>query len=905
MQTPFFRGVGPYGGKGGLSLKMNRTVGRVLIEREKEVLALIALTQRVRGGRGHIVLVSGEAGIGKTSLLNAVRERSGDGFRWGFGACDALFTPRPLGPIEDMTGILGPDVAAMLKAGSAPHDLYPTILKALEDPGDPFVLVWEDLHWADHATLDLLKFLGRRIALLNVLIVASFRADETGADHPLYSVLGDLQSNALTRIDLKPLSRAAVEQLADTAGMPGAWLFEATAGNPFLVREMLAARASAGAGVPASVRDAVASRHSRLSPPMRRFLEQISVIPVAVSRDLAQALATDSPADLIDDAVARGILITSERGDLRFRHELARLATLDRIPATRSRENHARVFCVLADMDGAAMLDQMVHHAAGAFDAQAVLRVAPAAAEKAARAGAHREAASHLATALRFVEDAEPELAATLHERWAYESSLAARIDDDVLDARRHAITLWRALGRNDKVGENLRWLSRLHWYRGEAAEAMRLADQAIRVLEAVPPSAEQGMAYSLRSQLHMLNDKMDEAVEWGNRALDIERQFPDPALRAHALNNVGTAMVFRGRTDGQQLLEESLAISLANGLHEHAARAYTNLSEYAVEFRQFALAERVLSEGIAFDTEHDLDAWTYYLSGRLAQMRLDQGRLKDAERIARSVLDREKLTLLMRLPALKVLATARMRMDEEDAHRLIDQAWTDAIATDELQHVVPLRLIQIEAAWLRDEPADAAPHLDALLKLDTADRHPWNIGERAVWARRFGIASAAAIPNDLPAPFMHELSGNLDDAAEAWDRLGMTYQASLVRLQSEGQEPLARAIRDLDTLGAHAAVVKARRKAALLGFKKLMPRSRRGAYKAARAHPFGLTRREQDVLALIVKGQSNREIGESLGMATRTAEHHVSAVLGKLNASNRMALILRVQTDPWLLEGP
>ncbi len=874
----------------------------MLIERDNELAVLVGLTRKVRGGRGHIALVSGEAGIGKTTLLTAVRESAGSDLQWAFGACDALFTPRPLGPIEDMTDILGSEIASLLKAGSEPQDLYPAILRALQNADTPRVLVWEDLHWADHATLDLLKFLGRRIALLNTLVVATFRADEVGPDHPLSGVLGDLQANALTRIDLKPLSRAAVEGLASSAGLPGAWLFEATAGNPFFVREMLAARANTEDGVPASVRDAVAARHSRLSPSMRGFLELISVIPVAISQNVARALSPPPHDGLIDDAVARGILVLSDRGDLRFRHELARLATLDRIPATQRRQNHACVFRVLSDLDSAAMLEQMVHDAAGAFDAQAVLRVAPAAADRAARAGAHREAASHLATALRFVDDAEPELAATLNERWAYESGLAARIDDAVLEARRHAITLWRALGRDDKVGENLRWLSRLHWYRGEAAEATRLADQAIRVLEGMPPSPEQGMAYSLRSQLHMLNDKMDDAVVWGNRALEIERQFPAPALKAHALNNVGTAMVLRGRTEGRRLLEESLEISLANGLHEHAARAYTNLSEFAVEFREFDLAERTLSAGLAFDSAHDLDAWTYYLSGRLAKLRLDQGRFQEAERIARSVLEREKLTLLMRLPALKVLATARLRMGEPDAHDLIGRAWTGAVATDELQHVVPARLIHIEAGWLNEAPGEAMPHLEALMQLSSADRHPWNNGERAVWARRFGSDEAGAIPNDLPAPFMHELAGNLDDAAAAWDLLGMSYQASLVRLQTENEAALARAIRDLDALGARAAVAKARRIASQLGLTRSMPRPRRGAYKAARAHPFGLTRREQDVLALIIKGQSNREIADGLGMATRTAEHHVSAVLAKLNASNRMALVLRVQSDPWLL---
>ena len=544
----------------------------------------------------------------------------------------------------------------------------------------------------------------------------------------------------------------------------------------------------------------------------------------------------------------------------------------------------------------------MVHHAASALDGAAVLEIAPEAAARAAASGAHREAAAHLGTALKFVDAAPPELAATLYEQWAYESALAARIDDEVLDARRHAITLWRLLGRQDKVGENLRWLSRLHWYRGEAPDAARLADQAIRVLENMPPSAEQAMAYSLRSQLHMLNDQMDDAVAWGERALALEAQFPNPEIRAHALNNIGTALVFRGRTEGEAMLQESLAVSLANGLHEQAARAYTNLSEYAVEFRRFDLAERVLAEGIAFDTEHDLDAWTYYLSGRQALLRLEQGRLKDAETITRGVLARQDLTLVMRLPALQVLARASLRMGAPDVSAIINAAYEDALATDELQHVVPARLTLIEQGWLSGNLAAGQEHLDALLALSGADRHAWNLGECAVWARRYGRTAPDERLNDLPEPFRRELDGDLAGAATAWDALGMPYAAALVRLQSEAGEVLGAAVRDLGGMGAQAAADFGRRRAAELGVTRALPRARRGAYTAARDHPLGLTRREQDVLALIVKGYSNREISEALSRSPRTVEHHVSSVLAKLGAANRMGVMLRVQKEPWLL---
>jgi DNA-binding CsgD family transcriptional regulator len=873
-----------------------------VIERDTQLSLLTALAASAGAGRGHIALVSGEAGIGKTTLIRRLQGAVPDTWRAALGGCDALFTPRPLGPVQDMAGMLGPEVDTLIREGADRQALFAALLNTLGDGRGPFLLIWEDLHWADHATLDLLRFLGRRIALLPVLLVATFRGNETGEDHPLSKAIADLPGASLTEISLTPLTPRAVSQIARAAGLRGDWLFQATAGNPFKVSEMIAAKASDGAGLPASVREAVTARQARLDPAARDLLELISVIPAAVPAALVHQLAPDRAGDLIADLTAQGILQASPSGDLRFRHEIARQATLDRIPAIRRRAHHATILAALRALGTGVHLDQMVHHAASALDSAAVLEIAPEAAARAAASGAHREAAAHLGTALKFVDAAAPELAAMLHEQWAYESALAARIDDEVLDARRHAITLWRLLGRPDKVGENLRWLSRLHWYRGEAPEAARLADQAIRVLESMPPSAEQAMAYSLRSQLHMLNDQMDDAVVWGERALALEAQFPSPEIRAHALNNIGTALVFRGRTEGEAMLQESLAVSLANGLHEQAARAYTNLSEYAVEFRRFDLAERVLAEGIAFDTEHDLDAWTYYLSGRQALLRLEQGRLKDAETISRGVLARQDLTLVMRLPALQVLARACMRMASPDAGALMDGAYGDALATDELQHVVPARLTLIEQVWLTGNLAAGQEHLDALLALADGDRHAWNLGERAVWARRYGRDAAGLRVNDLPEPFRRELDGDLDGAAAAWEALGMPYAAALVRLQSNDGEVISAAVRELEAMGALAAASLARRRAADLGLSRALPRARRGAYTAARDHPLGLTRREQDVLALIVKGYSNREISEALGRSPRTVEHHVSSVLAKLGAANRMGVMLRVQKEPWLL---
>ena len=877
----------------------------MLIEREKPLQELIDLARNAAKGRGAIALVCGEAGIGKTSMLEQLRVSAGPSCNVIWGGCDALFTPRALGPIYDMAHSLGSKVNTYLADGVQSSQLFAAVIRHIETSHAVTILVFEDVHWADNATLDFLKFLGRRVTMLNALLVMSFRNDEISAEHPLTQVLGDLPPSCTTRIDLQPLSPEGVKALSAPTGYSGDEIYAITGGNPFFVTELLAYRDNFHDSIPASVKDAVGSRLNRLASAEREFLETISVIPGSVSPQLLEPLFGETGETLSMACVGRNLLTQNVNRTLRFRHELARLATLSRISTTQQKQIHARVLHALLQDGSESTFDQLVHHAAGAMDAKRVLKFAPQAATRSAAVGAHREAAAHLATALRFIDEAEPETAAQLYEDWAYEAGLALRINDEVLEARRHAITLWRALGRMDKVGDNLRWLSRLHWYRGEAVEAAHFADEAVRVLVSAPPSPEKAMAYSLRSQLHMLNDRMDDAVEWGQRALDLAEQFDVTEVKIHALNNIGTAFIFRGKSEGIKLLEQSLTMALENGYDEHAARVYTNLAEYGVDFKNFELAERVIGDGIAFDTHNDLDAWTHYLVGRLAQLRMEQGRLRDAETIAQGVLELDRLTLLMRLPALTVLARVRTRLGESGAQDLSSQALRDAIATDEVQYIIPARFCLVEAAWLEGAHNKALEHLVSLASIGISELHAWNIGELAVWSYRLGYDLPDAFPTALPAPYSAEIRGDSDGAATTWESLGAPYSAALALLNAQGgpgTKQIARAIRLLEPMEARAASTKARKLARSLGVSSQMPRARRGPYKSARHHPLGLTKREQDILKLLTNGATNREISDRLKRSPRTIEHHVSSILAKLNVANRMEAMLRVQNEPWLL---
>jgi DNA-binding CsgD family transcriptional regulator len=637
----------------------------------------------------------------------------------------------------------------------------------------------------------------------------------------------------------------------------------------------------------------------------------MSIVPASVEPWLARALLGDEAESLVDKCVARGLLRRDDHGALNFRHDLARQATLERLPPSTQRSLHAKVEAAISSLPAAqatALLSRRVHHAAGAEDAARVLELAPLAAAQAARLGAHQQAASHMATALRYVDRAPPALAAQLYEEWAQEAGLALRVYDEVIDARHRAIALWRELGRTDKVGRNLRWLSRLHWRRGEAKEAERFANEAVRELDTIPPGPELAMAYSTRSQLHMLHYRFDEAIEWGLRAIALADQLGEVETRVHALNNVGISLLFADREGGREKMEASLALALENDFHDHAARAYTNFAEYAVVFKDFALAERLLAEGIAFAARHDLDSATQYLLGRQAQLRMEQGRFREAETIAQGVMRVERLPLVMHLPALTVLGRVHIRLGEPSGMAELQQALKEGIATGEPQRIIPVRLALVEAAWLAEDLSGGRKQLSALADMVLGDLNPWDVGELATWWRRCEMEGPVPVPTPRSSsPRSAELRGDHLAAANEWSRLGLPYEAGLTLMQVRGDEAgaaLARAVAMLEAVEALPAAHLARKLAQDMGVADQLPKARRGPYAAARRHPLGLTRNEQQVLALMAQGMGNKEVARRLSRSPRTIEHQVSAVLGKLNAANRMEVLLRLRGEPWLLSG-
>ena len=873
----------------------------MLLERERQLQDLQRLASRVSSGAGGMALVLGEAGIGKSSLLQAFAAPLKGEFFVLQGACEDLSTPRVLGPLRDFAPALGQDVVSTIDNAASPDILMPMLLGHLAAQPRPVLVMCEDLHWADQATLDLLKYLARRIADQHIMLLASARNDELPPDHAFWRWAGDLPAASTQRLDLPPLSPGAVATLASDADCDPSELYRVTGGNPFFLSELLTDCSHDPGHLPASVRDAVWARTSRLDAQVRTVLELVSVSPVALEEWLLEALLGDDGHDAIDASVDSGLLQRASPGLLSFRHELARQAVLSGLRPGATRALHKRLCKALTEQapsHARIELARLVHHATGAQDAHMVLQLAPRAARQAARLGAHRQAASHLASALQFVDAVGwTGEAAQLYEDWAYEAGLL-RIDERLIEARLKAIALWQNVERPDKVGLNLRWLARTHWYRGEAKEAERYGLEAIRTLEQLPNSKELAMAYSMRSQHQLLQDHPASAIEWGRLALELATTLDDHDTRVHALTNIGSAKLFLGDHSGQQDLAEGLQCALEQHLHEHAARIYSNWVEYAVVFKQFALAERLLAEGFAYHREHELDAWVHYLTGWQAQLHLDKGEFAQAAALARQVLALPDLSLVMRLPALTVLGRTLSRQGEEDAARCLQEALQWARATRESQRLLPVLLALAEAAWQIQDMESCRRWLDEIGQFDLSGVNAWDLAEVGAWRRRAAMGALAAGERAaLPPPRAAEAAANGQAACDAWLSLGLPFEAALALLDLSGDtaaQAMPKAVALLEQIGAAPAAALARQLARACGAQAKLPKSRRGPYAAARDHPSGLTRREAQVLELLLDGLSNLEIAQRLCRSERTVEHHVSTLLGKLGATTRLDLLRR-----------
>jgi len=851
-----------------------RTVGspRALVGRDELLATLAGHADAAAGGAGRMVFLGGEAGVGKTTVAAALMHRVGSDLRVRRGHCDSVTTPAPLGPLADAV----PELAELLEDTELdPARLFRRLRAELV--AAPTLLVLEDVHWADEATLDLLRFLARRLADVPLLIVATYRDDEASGDHPLVRLRGDLATvPSVVQVAVEPLPVAAVAEVLARAGaeLDPVAVHRSTGGNPFFVTELLAVGSDR---LPATVRDAVLARAARLSAEARHVLDAAAVLGPRTRLSLLVAVSGGT-GRAVDECVARGMLVTDGTG-LSFRHELARRAVEEALaPAARS-DLHAAALA--AGSDGEIDDRRLAHHAVACGDRAAGLAYASRAAARAARLGAHREAVQLYRVAIDAAPSAEDAAAATLRGLLAYECYLTDRTAEAHAE-HLAALGIWQRLDDRVAMGRTRRWLSRLSWFLGHNEEAEEHGAAAVRTLEPLGASAELAMAYSNLAQLRMLANDLAGTLEWGERAIALARSIGAREAEMHALNNVGTVLwADAERPEGRTQLVRSLELAVAADAHEHAARAYTNLAATAVLNRQYVEADAQLRAGIAYCDERDLDSWRTYLSAWRARSAAEQGRISEAKESAEVVLRQPHASAVARIPAQVVMAELAARRGE-DAAALLDEVGELAAASGELQRLAPVAAARAESAWLTGRPVgviEAA--IDEAWPAALVHPRRWVLGELAWWLALAGRPRDPGVP--IAEPFALMVDGRYADAADTWATLG----SPLWRARALGLVPDLAAAREafdladrVEAPALRAALVRERFARGLP-----VPRTPRAT---TQANAYGLTARELDVLALVAEGLTNAEVAQRLYLSEKTVGHHVSAVLRKTGEPTR-----------------
>jgi DNA-binding CsgD family transcriptional regulator len=847
-----------------------------LVERDRELSMLAECLDAVRtSSRGRLVFVDGEAGVGKTALLRRFCDDRADGARVLWGACDALFTPRPLGPFLDIAESTGGDLADAVDSGAGTFELAAALRSEL-GKRPPTILVLEDVHWADDATLDLLRLVARRVKPLPAALLVSYRRTELTRFHPLRQVLGEFGSEtANLRLTLAPLSPDGVSRLAAAHGVDGAALHERTGGNPFFVTEVLAA----GEDIPETVRDAVLARASRLTPAARALLDAVSIAPQPSELALLERSAPDAlPA--LDECLASGMLVET-KGAVAFRHELARLAVEQAAaPDEKLRLHRVTLAALRSARDTTADLARLAHHAEAARDTDAVLEFAPAAGARACALGSHREAAAQYARALRFAEGLPPPERAELlrlHTQECYVTTL----DHDALASSREALDIWTQLGEPLGQVAALADVARVSLNLGSAQDAVDAAGEAASLVEELPPGAYLAVVYDLVGGMNLLFEDRVETERWSRRALELasELDLPDTVVSARGI--LGAAAALQGLPSGVEELER--ALELARELPQGAdlvGRTHVFLAMAGSRARSLDLMERHVEQGLAYCEEWDIAVWARLLLVTRGWIALERG---DWDRAADTVqLVFMKDCKMSCLQARVILGLLRARRGDPDPWTPLTEARDVAERTGQLWWAAQVAAAEAEALWLAGRPEAIADATAETFELAVRVGSPWPAAELAWWRRQSGIDEP--IPDGVSGPFELQLRGDPTGAVAAWREAGCPYEAALAMADSEDEAELRAALDELQRLGARPAAAIVARRLRERGVRGV-PRGQRPATKA---NPANLTPRELEVLVLVAQGLRNADVARRLVLSERTVAHHVSSILSKLGVRSR-----------------
>jgi DNA-binding CsgD family transcriptional regulator/tetratricopeptide (TPR) repeat protein len=945
-----------------------RVTSRQLVGRSDQLAALRSAAQSAAGGTARVVLVAGDAGIGKTRVINEASEQArADGFVVVLGGCLQLgevsvaYAPlvEALRDLRTQLGepalneLLGPgqaDIGALLGGNTTDSavaqssgPLFEHVLGLLNRLGQqqPVMLVFEDLHWADASTRDLVAFLGRNLRESRVVLLLTYRPDELHRRHPLRPLITDLERDPqVERVTLTGLERDDLVQLLTEISDDALSdemvdeLLTRSDGNPFYVEELVAA-GGIGRGLPATLADVILGRVSRLSDPTQAVLHDAAVLGYEVD-DVLLAQVTQQPLSTVTAALREAVLdqlLVIDGDACRFRHALVREALYDDLlPGERERLHVAAASALEASdrLDEHVRWALLAHHWDAAGLSVKAFAASLNAGQEAERVHAFADSAAQYERALRLYDrlpDPGIDKADLLLRAGSavYASSLSPR-SVALAEAALRELGDDSAPERRALVYERL---GRFNWLLNHGAAAHTSYEKAVALLEGRPASWEQAFTLSALGQSFMLRNRYYAAHDVLQRAIAVADQVDARDVRGHALASLGPALVGTGRTDeGVAAVREGHDVSTRYGDPEEVCRAQTNLVHSLYFAGRYDEAARAGAEGVDYAVAAGYQRhFAQALSGNWIMALLLSGRWDEAAAIRTDlrIPPGDPYHELRWLP----LLLWRGRLDE--ARPLVEQVLQDTVDADDVQFRALALLRAAELATLDGRWDDARTFVaDALVLVKQSDdqyyrAQAYGLGLRVAVDRPIVdvevgdrlAAEASAWGETLPARLPEvrawlatvvaeqarahgtDSPDGWADVAAVWDEIGQPYRAAQARYR-QVDALLRDRSRDGSRERAAGLAKEVLRVASSLGAQPLETQVRQLAQRArlslsTTAPPsdpvaaLNLTPRELDVLTLLTQGRTNRQIGETLYISEKTASVHVTNLLRKLGVPNRM----------------
>jgi DNA-binding winged helix-turn-helix (wHTH) protein/tetratricopeptide (TPR) repeat protein len=770
-----------------------------LLERDEPLAELTRALGAARSGSGRLVCVAGEAGIGKSALVRSFADQAADLAPVMVTGCDDLSTPRALGPIRDLVDRLPDDRRHDLADDLSGTNLSRVLAAIGAERG--CVVVIEDLHWADDATLDVIRQLAGRVRELPVVVVLTYRGEEVGLAHPLRRLLAATRGPHVAQLALAPLSEDAVAALAVGSGRDAAELFDATGGNPLFVTELIAAPPGR---LPSSIKDAVVARLGQLAPGDAEVVRAISIVPDRVERTAVEVLCGPSD-DSLAVAEHRGLL-AGDASHMWFRHELVRQAVEDTLASSERVRLHRKMARHLHDRhDDPA---RVVHHATHCGDIELLLTAGPTAAHQASAAGAHRQAVRHIEAVLRHAPRLPVALRADLLTLQTHSLYLLNHFDASLASAK-EAVAMSGEQDDPDQLARSLIAYARTSLWAVGPESAREAIERALAVLgedgdlelRAIA-HADLARAVGELATLGSVARANPVAVQHAQRALQLAEQVERPELQGYALMYLGSARLAIGDGAGADDLAHAIRILQEFPRTDLAVRACVNASGAAYRSGRFDQAERYVEHGLQLAKGTEFFSGGYRLALTRASVRVSRGQWREAESELRSLLSSDGEPGIMESFARCLLARVMARRGEhEGAQELVALARRAATGSNERRLVGPVAIAAVETSWLAGRSADLVELAEPALAGGAGAADHTIAAELTRYLQWAGVDRPGV--GAAPEPWASGLRGDWRAAAAQWRKRGEPYEEALELLSGDEPDASSRGVELLRALGA------------------------------------------------------------------------------------------------------